>query len=118
MLVGFRPSTQVEFAARLRVASGNPIAEANGSVFDSDTGNYSPYAKPFGSSTLPAFAQLDLQINNIWTADDFRLSFYLDVQNVLGRRNAEVLVYDARFTQPDTIPGLPVKVSIGARVTW
>jgi outer membrane receptor protein involved in Fe transport len=118
ILLGLRPSTQVELAARLRVASGNPVSDVTGAIFDSDTGNYRPDSRPFGEVRLPAFVQLDFQINNIWIADDFRLSMYLDVQNIVGRRNAEVLVYDYRFTRPDSVPGLPLLASVGVKVTW
>ena len=118
LLLGLRLSTQVEFSVRLRYASGNPVQSAEGSIFNSDNGSYQPYALPFGATRLPAFTQVDFQVNNIWTADDYRLSLYVELLNLLGRRNAEVLVYDYRFTQPDSIPGLPLMGSAGAKVSW
>lgn len=118
MLAAFRPSTQVEFSGRLRVASGNPTAPVISSSFDADSGNYVPKRQPFGQDRLPTFVQLDFEINNIWSADLYRLSLYLDFQNVLNRRNSEILVYDYRFTQSDSIHGLPFLASIGAKVTF
>jgi hypothetical protein len=118
MLVGFRPSTQVEFSARLRLATGNPERQVTGAVFDNLVGRYVPITLPLGSTRLPGFAQLDFEVNNIWTADVFRLGFYVDVENVLSRRNGETLAYDFRYQAQSTFQGVPFSAAVGARVSF
>jgi hypothetical protein len=118
MLVGFRPSTQVEFSARLRLATGNPERQVTGAVFDNLVGKYVPVTLPLGSTRLPAFAQLDFEVNNIWTADVFRLGLYIDVENVLSRRNGETLAYDFRYQAQSTFQGVPFSAAVGARVSF
>jgi hypothetical protein len=118
MLVGFRPSTQVEFSARLRLATGNPERQVTGAVFDNLVGKYVPVTLPLGSTRLPAFAQLDFEVNNIWTADVFRLGLYIDIENVLSRRNGETLAYDFRYQAQSTFQGVPFSAAVGARVSF
>src|SRR6267154_872652 len=113
MLVGFRPSTQVEFSARLRLATGNPERQVTGAVFDNLIGKYVPVTLPLGSTRLPAFTQLDFEVNNIWTADVFRLGLYVDVENVLSRRNGETLAYDFRYQTQSTFQGVPFSAAAG-----
>jgi hypothetical protein len=119
LLVGWRPSPYVEFATRVRIASGNPMAEATGTAaFDADSGNYTPNLMPFGATRLPTFLQIDFEINNIWVGDYARLQLYIDFQNILGRRNPEALLYDFRFQQSDYVHGLPFVGSVGAKVSF
>jgi TonB-dependent Receptor Plug Domain/Gram-negative bacterial TonB protein C-terminal len=118
LLLGLRPSTQVEFSVRLRVATGNPEKQVVDAVFDNTTGRYVPVTQPLGSTRLPWFAQLDFQINNIWTADVFRLGLYAELENLLDRRNGEVLVYDYRYTQPDTVQSVPFNATAGVKVQF
>jgi hypothetical protein len=118
LLLGLRPSTQVEFSVRLRVATGNPERQVVGAVFDSTTGRYVPVVQPLGSTRLPTFAQLDFEINNIWTADLFRLGLYADLENLLNRRNGEVLVYDFRYAQADTVQSIPFSATAGVKVQF
>jgi hypothetical protein len=118
-MVGWRPSPYVEFATRVRIATGNPLAESSGAVtFDADSGNYLATLLPFGSTRLPTFLQIDFEINNIWVGDYGRLQLYLDFQNILGRRNPEALLYDFRFQESDFVRGLPFMASVGAKVSF
>jgi hypothetical protein len=100
------------------VATGNPQKQVLDAVFDNSTGRYVPVTLPLGSSRLPPFAQLDFQVNNIWTEDVFRFGLYADLQNLLNRRNGEVLVYDYRYGRPDTVQSIPFMATAGARVQF
>jgi hypothetical protein len=118
MLVAFWPSTQVEFSTRLRLATGNPQRQVTGAVFYNLVGRYVPITLPLGSARLPGFAQLDFEVNNIWTADVFRLALYVDVENVLRRRNGETVAYDFRYQQQSTFQGIPFSAAVGVRVSF
>ena len=117
-LIGWRPSPQVEFSTRLRVASGNPYAPVASASFDGDSGAYLPSRLAFGAARLPPFFQLDFQVNNIWSADAYSVSLYLDFQNLLNRKNPEYLVYDYRFARNDAVHGIPFLATIGIKVAF
>ena len=118
LLVGFRPSPYAEFAVRMRVATGNPIAPATSAVFDADSGAYVPHLLPFGTARLPTFWQLDFEINNVWVSDLFRLQLYLDFENSLNRLNSEALLYDYRYSAQASIYGVPTTAIVGAKVSF
>ncbi len=117
-LVGYRPSPYVEFSTRLRIASGNPIAKATGATFNADSGNYLPALSPFGSSRLPAFVQLDFELNNIWVADNYQMQLYVDFQNLFDRPNPEAVLYDFRYQSQDYLRGVPFLASVGIKVSF
>ncbi len=118
LLVAYRRSTQAEVALRARVTSGNPIRNVTGSVFDSDSGNYLPIQGAFGTGRLPPFVQLDILVNNLWTTDNFKLSMYIELDNLLNRNNAEGIAYDYRFSVSSYVPGQPLDASIGAKIAF
>ena len=118
LLLGLRPSPYVEFAVRMRVASGNPIAPAGGASFDADSGSWVAQQGAFGSARLPTFWQLDFEVNNIWVENKYLLQLYLDFQNVLNRLNPELLVYDYRYQQQAYVHGLPFSAVVGAKVSF
>jgi hypothetical protein len=118
VLIGYRPSPYLELSGRFRLASGNPVSAAQSAVFNADSGAYTPTLLPFGAVRLPPFVQLDFELNNIWAADEYRFSLYVDFENVLGRRNAEALVYDFRYAASDTVHGTPLLASIGGRLSF
>jgi TonB family protein len=118
LVLALRFSTQVEVSARLRYATGNPDRHVVGAIFDSTAGRYVPVAQPLGSERVPAFTQLDIEVNNIWTADLYRLTLYVDLENLMNRRNGEFIARDYRFQQEDVIPGPPLNAALGARVTF
>jgi TonB dependent receptor len=118
MVLALRISTQVELSTRFRYATGNPDRHVLDAIFDSTAGRYVPVAQPLGSERVPAFTQLDIEINNIWTADLYKLTLYVDIENIMNRRNGEVIAYDYRFQAQDVVPGPPFNAAIGARVTF
>ena len=67
---------------RFRYVTGDPYTPVTGAYFDSNADRYVPINGPPFSARLPAFNQLDLRVDKIWTFDRWRFSIYLDVQNV------------------------------------
>lgn len=118
LLLGMRPSQQVEFSVRLRFASGNPQRAVLGTVFDSAANAFVAVTGPVGSTHLPSFAQLDFEVNNLWIADTYKLTLYIDLQNLLNQATVEGLVYDYRYVQSSPLPGVPFSANLGARVTF
>lgn len=118
LLFALRVSPYVEFAARLRLASGNPLSDVLRTVFDADSGEFVAVRAPLGSSRLPTFAQLDFEVNNIWVADLFNLQFYVDFQNLLSRDNPEALLYDYRWQRTAFARGVPFSAAVGVRAAF
>jgi hypothetical protein len=67
------------------------------------------------SERLPLFHQLDLRVDKRWQFKDWRLSAYLDVQNVYNNPAVEAIVYNYDFSQQAFQTGLPILPSIGLR---
>ncbi len=104
-----------QVGARYRYVTGNPYTPVVGAYFDSNADHYIPInAAPF-SSRLPAFNQLDLRVDKLWTFDRWRFSIYLDVQNATRATNAEAITYNFDFTIPHPLAGLPLLPIMGIR---
>jgi hypothetical protein len=104
-----------QIGARYRYVTGNPYTPVAGAYYDSNADKYTALYGPPASVRLPAFNQLDLRIDKIFTFDKWRLSLYLDVQNVLRASNPEAIGYNYNFTVPHPVSGLPLLPIIGIR---
>jgi TonB family protein len=104
--------------ARLRYASGNPVTPVTGSVYDAGAGTYVPLYGAVNSDRLPEFFQLDLRVDRIWTFRTWRLSLYLDVQNVTNRGNAEGWSYSYDYSRRQPLTGLPILPILGIEGEW
>ncbi len=105
-----------EFGARYRIVSGNPYTPVVGSVFDANAGAYAPIdaASQF-SARFPLFTQLDVRVDKAWQFEDWKLSTYLDVQNVYYAQNVQDYEYNYDYTKKSPVAGLPIIPSIGVR---
>ncbi len=117
-LLGVRVHPLIEFAIRLRVASGNPIAPVVSSTYDADSGNYVPMLGPLGAARLPTFAQLDVEVNSVWLANLLQVSLYVDFENILNRDNPELVLYDYKYQQSQTEESTPFQVLIGLKAAF
>jgi hypothetical protein len=120
MVGSYRLGRGWEFGARFRIVSGSlttPVADAQNvpSVFAGDAGSYVPLQGAPYSERLPLFHQLDLRIDKLWQFRIFRLSTYLDVQNVYNHAAKEALLYNYNFSQRAYQTGLPILPSLGVR---
>jgi TonB family protein len=115
-LVGsVRFGTGWEFGARFRLVSGRPETPVLGGVFDADGNNYSQDTGEINSVSRQVFHQLDLRLEKTWLFKLWRLSLYLDVQNVYNAENPEATLFDYRFVQSGPLPGLPLLPTFGVR---
>jgi TonB family protein len=105
-----------QIGARFRYITGRPFTPNVGGVVDYDAGVYAPLeASQANSARLPARHQLDLRVDKEWAFQSWKLSAYLDVQNVYNRENTEDVGYNYDFSQRDTVPGLPILPILGLR---
>jgi hypothetical protein len=100
---------------RFRLAQGYPQTPVVGSVYDADCDQYQPIEGPRNSQRLPWFHQLDLRVDKTFDWDVFKLSVYLDVQNVYYQSNVESVGYNYDYTRQTYITGLPILPSLGIK---
>jgi TonB family protein len=104
-----------ELGARFRLVSGRPDTPVLDGVFDNDRNRYRRINGEIGSTRFPFFHQLDLRVEKTWFFKLWRLSAYLDVQNIYNAENPEAILYDYRFKQSGYLRGLPIMPSLGIR---
>lgn len=100
---------------RFRYVTGSPITPVASAYFDSNANRYTPiYGSVYGAR-LGSFNQLDLRVDKTWTFDRWKLSVYLDLQNVYNRQNPESIVYNFDYTKSEPEAGLPFLPVLGVR---
>jgi TonB family protein len=105
-----------ELGARWRFVSGNRYTPYVGGTEDFDAGAYAPVQSPQPySASEPAFHSLDVRVEKTWTFRTWKMSAYLDVQNVYDRRNPEGTRYNYDYSRSSTVPGLPILPILGLR---
>lgn len=104
-----------ELGARFRYVTGNPETPYAGGIYDSDADTYVPLPGAPLSARQAAFHQLDVRIDKHWVFDTWRLSTYLDVQNVYNRANPEATAYNFDYSQRGRVAGLPLIPSLGLK---
>lgn len=120
ILGSYRLGRGWEVGARFRIVSGPLITPVNDpdslpSIFSADAGSYIPLqGEPF-SERLPLFHQLDFRIDKSWQFRIWKLSAYLDVQNLYNNAAKESYVYNFNYSQKAYQTGLPVIPSLGVR---
>jgi len=104
--------------ARFRWVSGNPLTPVQGSVYDAAQGTFVPLFGPKLSDRLGPFHQLDVRVDKTWTYRTWRLSLYLDVQNVYNHGNPEGRTYNFDYSEDQALTGLPVLPILGVKGEW
>jgi TonB family protein len=120
MLGSYRLGRGWEFGARFRVVTGplsTPLLRPPSlpALYAADAGAYVPLQGEPYSRRLPLFHQLDLRLDKRWQFADWRLSAYLDIQNVYNHQAVEAVIYNYNFSQEAYQTGLPIIPSIGLR---
>lgn len=103
---------------RFRLVSGNPATPVIGSIYDAASGTYVPVYGPVNSERQATFHQLDLRVDKTWTFDRWKLSLYLDVQNVYNQGNQEGWSYSFDYRQRTAVTGLPILPLLGVKGEW
>jgi len=106
------------FGARFRYVSGNPDTPVVGSVYDAASDSWVPVYGETNSDRLDAFHQLDLRVDKTFTFDWWKLSVYLDVQNVYNRANPEGMSYQFDYRDSGVSSGLPIIPILGIKGEW
>lgn len=107
-----------QLGARFRLVSGNLYTPTAYGAFDATAGSSLSVGTPQYSARLPLFEQLDLRVDKTWTFAAWKLTSYLDVQNVYNRANVEGVSYNYNSTKSTSVTGLPLLPSLGLRAEF
>jgi hypothetical protein len=100
---------------RFRYVTGDPYTPNVGSYVDLNAGGYVPIAGPLYSGRIGAFNQLDLRFDKTWTFNLWKLSLYLDIQNLYNAKNPEGYQSNFDYTKQQPFAGLPFLPALGMR---
>jgi TonB family protein len=117
-LASYQLSTKWALGGRFRLVSGNPYTPITGSLYDATTDVYVPSYGAVNSGRLGTFQALDVRVDRFWTYDRWRLSAYLDVQNVFNHSNQEGWLYRYDYLQKTPATGLPILPILGVKAEW
>ena len=71
-LASYKLPRGFQVGARYRYVTGNPYTPVVGAYYDANTDRYVPITGAPFSGRLPAFNQLDLRVDKVWTFDRWR----------------------------------------------
>lgn len=101
-----------QVGARFRLTSGDLYTPTSTGAYDATVGSQlGVSAFPPNGSRLPLFEQLDLRVDKVWTFN-FRLNWYLDLQNAYDAQNPIGVVYNYNYTKSAPVAGLPIPLPI------
>ena len=115
LVASYRIGWGWELGARFRLVSGRPDTPVTGGIYDSDINRYTRLTGEKYSDRLPVFHQLDIRAEKTWIFELWRLSVYLDIQNVYNATNAEATLWDYRFKESGPLQGLPFLPTLGIK---
>jgi hypothetical protein len=102
--------------SRFQITSGSLYTPQGQGAFDATVGtNLSVTSLPLNNARLPLFHQLDVRVDKTWTFPRWKLTWYVDIQNVYNYQAPAGQTYNYNFTQSSYVKGLPILPSIGLR---
>jgi TonB family protein len=101
--------------ARFQLASGTPVANIIGSIYQTDSREFAPFTAP-GDERTPFSNQLDLRVDYSFRWWRLRMNAFLDVMNAYNAQNGD-LGWAYRYDYAQRIPGggIPILPTIGIR---
>ncbi len=104
--------------ARWRYVSGNPETPVQGAIYEADGDSYIALNGDYNSRRLPAFHALDIRIDKDINFRRWKLTFYLDIQNIYNRKNPESTIYNFDYTEKDFLYSLPILPNVGFKAQF
>ncbi len=117
LIASYKLPRGYQVGVRFRYVTGNPATPTVPpyGYFDANQGQYNRITGAIYSARLDDFHQLDIRFDKTWTFNRWRLSVYLDLQNIYNNRAPEGIAYNFNFTQNQPIAGLPFLPVLGIR---
>jgi len=118
VLASYKLPRGYQVGVRFRYVTGNPAGAPTPVQqvwFNANNGSYVPIQGAPYSVRLSDFHQLDVRFDKTWTFDRWKLSVYLDIQNLYNYRSEETRQYNFDFSKTAPVTGLPFVPDIGIR---
>jgi hypothetical protein len=107
-----------QLGVRFRYVTGNPYTPVVRAYNDINSYAYVPVYGPQYSGRLPTFNQLDVRVDKTFAFNAWRLTLYLDIQNIYNSTSAEGVLYSFDFKKVQFLNGLPFLPVFGARAEF
>lgn len=104
--------------ARARYGSGNPYTPVVNSIYNLDSRSFTAINGEADSERLASFFSLDVRYDKTYTFDKWKLTSYLDIQNITNYQNVEIMSYSFDYSEEQPITGLPIFPAIGLKGEW
>ncbi len=107
--------------ARFRYSTGTPYTPVEGAVYDVDSNDYDPLPQAYSNintSRLPAFHDLTLRVDKVFTGKRTTFSTYLEVINVYNACNPEAVTYNFDYKEEAYVCGLPIFPNLGVKAEF
>jgi hypothetical protein len=114
-LIGSYNKERWTFSGRFRFVTGLPYTPVTGASFDSDNDVYIPLTGRIYSRRFEAFNQLDIRIDRKYIFDEWILTYYLDIQNIMNSKNSQNIQYSYDYRQNKKVRGLPILPTFGIK---
>lgn len=101
--------------ARFQLATGTPVSNITGSIFDTDQRSFEPFTSP-GIDRTPLSNQLDVRVDYSFRWWRLKMNAFLDVMNAYNAQNGD-LGWAYRYDYAVRVPGggIPILPTIGIR---
>lgn len=113
-LAGWRFNPRWEVSGKFRVATGLPYTPFATSGPEEGERDFSQY----NQVNLPTFSALDVRVDRRWAFRGVQLDVYLDIQNLLGRKNIVGSYWNERTRQEEFDVALGVLPTIGVNLEF
>ena len=104
--------------ARIRYGAGNPFTPVINRIYDLDSRSFRAINGERNSQRLDSFFSLDVRYDKTFVFDRWKLTTYLDIQNVTNNGNVEIMTYNEDYSEERPITGLPVFPALGIKGEW
>ena len=114
-VASYKPNRYWSFGLKYQYASGLPYTDLlhTETLYDVDKDIYYPvYGGPINEDRLDTHQQLDFRIDKYWIFNNFILSTYLDVRNILQTKNTFQKVYNKDYSQSEDFLNISSQVPL------
>jgi len=120
VVASWRLPRNFELGGRFRYVTGRPITPVLHpyDLYSADGNRFYATLGETRSARLAPFQQLDVRLDKHFLFRSWTLTLYLDVQNIYNAHNVEATIYDYRFRDRFTVPGIPILPLLGVKASF
>ncbi len=115
LIAGAKLPRNWRISGRFRYVTGPLTTAPTGATGDMDNDVFIPTTGALYTTRLDSFMALDLRFDKRWIYNTWILSLYIDIQNVLNRKNSEGLQYSYDYRSSVSINDLPILPTVGLK---